>query len=116
MYADETRESELESSEEIHQGENRYTVSSRTSLSGTEVLWNILKVQYKRNSEFVKTYQNVVESDVTKPVCVFSVHTDESSKVATSQQSEIVEPVRSPKLGNRRNYSQQQLSKVNVTV
>ena len=69
------------------------------------MLWIILKVQYKRNSEFVKKYQNVIESDVTKPVCVFPVHTDESSKVATSRQSEIVEPMRSPKLGNRRNVS-----------
>ena len=105
MYVDEKRESELESSEEIHQGENRYTISSRTILSGTEVIWNILKVQYKRTSEIVKKYQIVVESDVTKPVCVFPVHTDESSKVATSRQSEIVEPMRSPKLGNRRNVS-----------
>ena len=105
MYVDEKRESELESSEESHQGENRYTISSRTILSGTEVLWNILKVRYKRNSEIFKKYQNVVESDVIKPACVFPVHTDESFKVAISRQSEIVEPMRSPKLGNRRNVS-----------
>ena len=80
------------------------------------MIWNILKVQYKRNSEIVKKYQIVVESDVTKPVCVFPVHTDESSKVATSRQSEIVEPMRSPKLGTAETFHGQQMSKVNVTV
>ena len=64
-------------------------------LRGIKTLLIVYHVWYKNMLLKNAVSQDIVESDATEPVCVSSGQTDASSKVATSSQSEIVEPRRS---------------------